>query len=327
MNENETHCFSVFTGSRLHFGLTRFRPDGNGRLNGVGVMLEHPGTELHFQRATGFQAAGSDRVESFVRLWCHEQDVELPACRIDVRSAPPSHSGLGSGTQLAHATALGLNVILGDVFPPPRVVAERLDRGKRSMIGSFGFTQGGLVIDAPSTGRIACLAHRVPMPDDWRVVLVLPASANKKFGVQEQAAFDSIMAEQTLRSRRLEDLITNQMIPAVESCNFEQFCNSVYEYGRLSGEYYVDVQGGIYNGPVITSVVDSLLRMGAKGIGQSSWGPVVFCWCENQQAANEMLTRINEHFGELADAWITRVRNAPASVTTHPHTEPTPSDR
>ena len=281
-------------------------------------MIDHPTTELSFRPAEYFQTTGSDRLDSFANAWCESEGFTLPNCLVSALSCPPSHSGLGSGTQLAHAMALGLNEFCGLPAPPTEKVARVLERGKRSMIGSYGFAKGGLIVDAPPEDAPGQLAHRVEISADWRIALFLTLPSNdqviKKFGVQEQAAFDNIVAEQANRSRRLEDLITNQMIPASESEDFGQFCNSIYEYGKLSGEYYIDVQGGIYNGPLITSLVETLLQLKATGVGQSSWGPVVFSWCENQQAAEDLLVRASHVLDDSIKTWIARPMNHPASV-------------
>ena len=70
---------------------------------------------------------------------------------------------------------------------------------------------------------------------------------------------------------------------------------SVYRYGRAAGLCFAAVQGGPYNGPHVTQLVDEIQSLGYTGVGQSSWGPTVFCVVEDQTAAerlqHELLSR------------------------------------
>ena len=225
--------FTIETGSRLHFGLTRFRNDPNAKYNGLGAMVSQPGVKLEVSGSTDFSTSGSERIEPFAIAWCHHLERELPSCHFALSACPPSHSGLGSGTQLAHATAHAVNCCLGISSPQTEEVAAVLARGKRSMIGSFGFAKGGLVVDAPDPVNTGQLAWQGAIPIDWRTVLVLHKSANKKFGVQEQAAFDSINIEQNDRSLQLEDLIETRIIPSVVARDFSRFSHALHEYGKL----------------------------------------------------------------------------------------------
>jgi beta-RFAP synthase len=306
--------------------LTRYRLDGRDCLTGVGVMIESPRTELRIRPAAAFQSPDSPRIDAFAREWCHQRGVALPACRMELLQSPPAHSGFGSGTQLAQAVASGLARYCGgdreNSVEQVRRDAALLDRGCRSMIGSYGFATGGMVVDGIDADGQRVLAKQVGLPAAWRVVTFLPRDGRKKFGLREQLAFDNIAAEQVRRSRRLEDLVTRSIVPAAESGDFEQFADSVYDYGRLSGEYYTDVQGGIYNGPVITALVGKLLHRNCRGLGQSSWGPVVFAWCRSPQDARSLTHWASAEFGERVRIDASPVRNRPAVVREKPVTAP-----
>lgn len=324
---NASKTVVVRTGSRLHFGLTRYRAVlGEGKYNGVGVMIESPATELEFQLLDS-PTEPKHRADHFAIKWQRSLSTYQRPISIRVLNCPTEHSGLGSGTQLAHAVAVGINQLLDQPNPSAEQVAQALDRGQRSMIGSYGFSLGGLIVEgsANQTKPVGRLAHRIALPLVWHAVLALHHQAHKKFGVQERTAFDNINAEQTSRARALEDLIDNQLVPAAETSDFVSFCESVQQFGRLSGEYYSAVQGGIYNGPVITAVVETFARLGGTGIGQSSWGPVVYSWCPDAQSANELVHRLNNHFSETqqpVSVWSSPIRNQMASVETLNHVYP-----
>ena len=313
MSLKPRHTITVHTGSRLHFGLTRVRPHADGKIGGVGVMIEEPGTRLVFRPATAFRSLGPQRMESLCQEWCRYLGVPLNQFEVEQVSGPPTHSGLGSGTQLAHAIAAGLNRFFQCPSSPPDQIANCLQRGQRSMIGSYGFAHGGLIVDGGQGRTDAKLEKQCLIPRAWKLVLVLPFKAKKKFGVAEKSAFDTLQ-DNPRRSRILEDLIRTDIVRAAEQEQFSDFCAAVHEYGKLSGEFYTSVQGGIYNGAIITSVVERLLRLQAKGVGQSSWGPVVYSWCESAAEAADLLERVRNACGPDVRCWISGVRNIPADV-------------
>ena len=72
--------------------------------------------------------------------------VLVGALRIDIEEAIPSHCGLGSGTQIALATAAAFCALFGLTASVPEL-ARGLERGARSGIGSgVGGTMAGVVL-------------------------------------------------------------------------------------------------------------------------------------------------------------------------------------
>lgn len=310
----------VITGSRLHFGLTRFWSDPHARFTGVGVMIEDPPTVVTVSGSTSETLSNGKRAAEFARRWLAHigrGDMEIPGLRV---ACPPAHAGLGSGTQLAQAVAAGLNVFLGKEPPDVREVARALCRGQRSMTGSGGFAAGGLIagrgtvnLTGMTTDIIGEFDH-TPVPADWRVLLIRDGQGARIFGDDERAAFDGLRARDEKRATHLEMLIRDEILPAAASGNFARFTGAVQEYGLLSGEYFHEVQGGPYNGEVIASLVGRLQGLQANGTGQSSWGPTVYCWCRNQFEANEFAQRIADTIEPRFKMAITRVRNTPATI-------------
>ncbi|MDG2012471.1 MAG: hypothetical protein P8J33_03140, partial [Pirellulaceae bacterium] len=231
---------------------------------------------------------------------------------------PPEHAGFGSGTQLAHAVAHGLNQVSGH---PPRLdeceaqkVAAVCYRGNRSMVGSFGFVNGGLIVDGTDAAGKTTLIDQARLPENWRIIVAVAKQAAKKFGLQEQSAFANIGAGTNSRATDLERLISENILPSAQRADFGSFADSVHAYGKLSGEYYTEVQGGVYNGPVITGVVNALLGLGARGVGQSSWGPAVFAWCEDEDEAQNIVARLPSAFGHPLEIFNTTAQNRPAQI-------------
>ncbi|MGI9518326.1 MAG: hypothetical protein ACR2NP_14820 [Pirellulaceae bacterium] len=309
-----TNAIEVTTGSRLHFGLTRVAPDPAGNFGGIGVMIEQPATRLRIAPAESLKFSGSERVEAYARQWAEFRRLPLERVHIELAESPPAHSGFGSGTQLAHVTATALSEYFESTRPESDVVASQLNRGQRSMIGSFGFAHGGLIVDdVRRADTTPCLRKHLEMPSDWTAVLVLDSHARKTFGQRERSAFDKLNNDAD-KAQRLENLIRIAILPAVKKRNFEAFSLAIEEYGKLSGDYYAAVQGGTYNGPVITEIVSTIRRLGGTGVGQSSWGPVVFSWCPDKPSAESFTTRLRSVMGPAVEIWLSPVRNQPALV-------------
>ena len=318
MNSMTTETTFVSTGSRLHFGLTRIKPGSRNCINGVGVMLDEPCTRLEFRPAEKFSTSGSERLEIFANAWSTHTGKPLPNCKMVLVGQPPEHAGFGSGTQLAHAVAHGLNQVSGKATRLDESEAQNVAticfRGNRSMVGSFGFVNGGLIVDGTDGDGKTTLIKQTGLPEKWRVIVAVARQAAKKFGLQEESAFANIDSGKQGRAAELERMITASILPSAQNGDFEGFSESVHAYGKLSGEYYVDVQGGVYNGPVITGVVNALLGLGARGVGQSSWGPAVFAWCSDEDEANEIVARLPEAFGHPLEIFKAAVQNRPAQI-------------
>src|SRR3712207_9389840 len=68
---------------------------------------------------------------------------------------------------------------------------------------------------------------------------------------------------------------------------------------RLVGEAFAPVQGGVFH-PRAGALVDALLRLGAAGAGQSSWGPAVYGLAGSERQGDELArARSEEHTSEL----------------------------
>lgn len=306
----------VVTASRLHFGLTRVLPSPDGRYAGIGVMVEPPVTALEVRPGAAISA---QPVKALADAWLNYLERRSAGPGIELKESPPRHSGLGSGTQLAQAVAAGVNSWLGVDPPDVEQVARVLDRGQRSRVGSLGFARGGLVVDpiASPAGSTEPDSQPLPLPDSWRVVLVRHRATGRTFGERERAAFARLQGHGNDRGRDLEQLIEQEIVPAARRGDFSAFSNAVFEYGYQSGLYYREIQGGPWNGPGVAAVVETLRGTGLTGVGQSSWGPVVYGWCEDEALAREVERVAARRHGDEAAVTVSRVRNCPATVRTH----------
>jgi beta-ribofuranosylaminobenzene 5'-phosphate synthase len=82
---------------------------------------------------------------------------------------------------------------------------------------------------------------------------------------------------------------------------------------RLVGEAFAPVQGGVFH-PRAGDLVDALLRLGAAGAGQSSWGPAVYGVVGDEQAGHELARDMEAELAGGGRVEVVRFDNAGARV-------------
>jgi beta-RFAP synthase len=287
----------VTTGSRLHFGLWSLDGSSSRRFGGVGLMVDDPRLRLSIEDAERLTATGPEavRVVRFARHWADHHGLPEPRVRIDLHTVIPPHAGLGSGTQLGLSIAAGLSAFRGLPRQTAQELAISVGRGLRSAIGTYGFAFGGLLIEQGKLPDepISPLISRLDVPDKWRFVLLRPRQLMGISGEDEMAAFDTLSSVPQAMTNRLINLANDRLIPAAITADFLTFAESLYEYGRLSGECFAARQGGPFNGPVLASLVEQVRAMGHAGVGQSSWGPTIFVALPSSEAAQQFVHDLN----------------------------------
>jgi len=318
---------TVTAPSRLHFGLYGFGPHAARQFGGVGAMIESPGVKLTAARAAQFSAAGplAERLQEFAQRWStfHSatQDVgldgHLPRVAIQVVDAPPEHSGLGVGTQLGLSLAAALNALYGLPAVTPIELAQSVGRGLRSAVGTYGFFQGGMIAERGKLPgeAISPLDARIALPESWQFVLVTPQAATGLAGQAEVQAFERLPPVSHTTSDELITLARHELFPAASQCNFSRFSSALGRYCYLAGLCFAAVQGGAYNGPLLTRLIENIKACGVTGAGQSSWGPTLFSLLPSREAAEEFLLDLKLKSGEIQfQTVITSVKNRGATI-------------
>ena len=140
----------VETGSRIHLGLIDLH-GGSGRVDGgIGIALADPRVMLEARQSAEIQVNGCD--SQTARLVEGIAKSTLAGIRagagisVTLRSSYQSHAGLGSGSQLAIATAKAICELYGRSLKVPEL-AKLTGRGGTSGIGTAAFENGGFIID------------------------------------------------------------------------------------------------------------------------------------------------------------------------------------
>lgn len=288
-------------------------------------MIDQPRVEVEVSVADKWSVSGPYG-ERALELARQSLQACLPATiralKVDVLATPAPHSGLGSGTQLALAIAAGVRQLCQAPSLEIGELATSVNRGRRSAVGSHGFQLGGLIWEegqrpGESLGK---LNRRVEVPIDWRIVLVTMPHSEGLSGEWERRAFENLPSVPADVTCQLTQLAEEHILPATEQQDFDTFGEAVFQYGRLAGSCFADVQGGPFASPQISAGVHRLRDLGVRGVGQSSWGPTLFAFAADDNAATDLIDRISP-LEEFAGAQIasTPPNNEGAKMDTISH--------
>jgi beta-ribofuranosylaminobenzene 5'-phosphate synthase len=284
--------------ARLHLGMLAVAGDGARRFGGLGVSVSRPAVVLEARPADELSAEGEDaeRALTFAQR-CREALGLAGGAHLRVVEAIPPHVGLGSGTKLALATAQALAALHGRPADAPEL-AQAVGRAARSAVGMWTFALGGLVVEGGVRRGVEqpapLLAHH-PMPEEWRVVLVVPRAQPGLSGVAEEEAFRRLVPSAE-RSAAIAQLVLTSLLPALVERDLEEFGPALTRVQELVGDAFAAVQGGRFH-PRAGALVAALLRHGAAGAGQTSWGPAVYGVVGGDAAGHELAGRMEEVLG------------------------------
>ena len=279
---------TVTVPARLHLGFLDLNGGLGRRFGGIGLAIGGLGTRLTIERAGKSQASGPDADRVSQHLQKIERLLSLRGGhRIRVSEVVPAHAGLGSGTQLALAVAAGLR----SLHNLPHDVAGdalRLGRGARSGIGIGLFSRGGLVVDGGRGDgeRLAPIICRLPVPEDWRILVILDPQRQGSHGPEEGATMAALPSMCAADAARLCRLVLMQALPALADHDLANFGAAIKELQIELGDYFAPAQGGArFMSPDVAAILDILDGAGAFGVGQSSWGPTGFAFAQTPDEA------------------------------------------
>jgi beta-ribofuranosylaminobenzene 5'-phosphate synthase len=286
--------------ARLHMGMLDAAGGGTRRFGGLGVALSRPAAVVEASPSDDVTAEGPDAERALAVARRSSEALGLPGgVRVRVIEAIPPHVGLGSGTKLALAVTAAV-AALAEQTPEPATIARAAGRGARSAVGLWTFVLGGLVVEGgrrPGADRPAPLLAHHAMPDEWRCVLVIPQAEPGLSGRAEEEAFGQLRPDSD-RAALIAQLVLTSLLPGLAEGDLAEFGAALTRVQQLVGESFASVQGGVYH-PRAGNLVEALLRLGAAGAGQSSWGPAVYGIVGDEQAGRELASRIEV---ELAGA-------------------------
>jgi beta-ribofuranosylaminobenzene 5'-phosphate synthase len=302
--------------ARLHLGMLDIAGGGSRRFGGLGVAVGRPATVIEASASAELSANGPDKARAFaVAHGCRHALGLTGGARIRVVEAIPRHVGLGSGTKLALAVAAAMAALDGRSLEPA-ALARAAGRGARSAVGLWTFLLGGLVVEGgvrPGIEQPGPLLARHAMPEHWRCVLVVPDAEPGLSGPAEEEAFGRLHPDDGNRAL-VAQLVLTALLPGLADCDVTEFGAALTRIQRLVGDAFAPVQGGPFH-PRAAPLVDALLRHGAAGGGQSSWGPAVYGIVGSEEAGRELARRMEAEVGDGGCVELVRFDNRGARVT------------
>jgi beta-ribofuranosylaminobenzene 5'-phosphate synthase len=140
--------------------------------------------------------------------------------------------------------------------------------------------------------RPAPLLMHHAVPEEWRIVLVVPEAEPGLSGTAEEQAFGRLVPSAE-RSATIAQLVLTSLLPALVEHDVDEFGAALTHVQQLVGDSFADVQGGRFH-PRAARLVEALLRSGAAGAGQSSWGPAVYGVVGSEAAGRELARRMED---------------------------------
>ncbi len=321
----------IETPSRLHVGLIDMN-GMSGRVDGgIGIALEDPSLLLEARLADKIAIQGGDE-------WCRDTVLSVAGRVLDqlnikggieftLRNHFRQHAGLGSGTQVALATARAICEIYNRPHSP-RELAIMAGRGGTSGIGTGAFEHGGFLIDgghnfgpgmektvfSPSGAsrgvQPAPIIVRQDFPRDWNILLAIPNLPPGASGMQEQDIFSQYCPVPREEVQEICHEILMHMIPGIVEHDLDLFARAI---NRVQDLGFKRVELGLQH-KGIPALRKVMLEAGASCAGMSSFGPTLFAIGDSD--LHNVHSAVKEHmelFGG-GDTIITRARNTGASV-------------
>jgi beta-ribofuranosylaminobenzene 5'-phosphate synthase len=301
--------------ARLHMGMLDVAGGGERRFGGLGVALSRPATVVEASASGDVTAEGPDAERALAVARRSREALGLSdGARVRVLEAIPAHVGLGSGTKLALAVTAAQAALAGRTLEP-RAIARVAGRGARSAVGLWTFVLGGLVVEGgvrPGVEQPAPLLARHAVPDEWRCVLAIPNAEPGLSGGAEEEAFTRLRPDSD-RAALIAQLVLTSLLPGLAEGDITEFGAALTRVQRLVGESFASVQGGVFH-PRAGPLVDALLRFGAAGAGQSSWGPAVYGVVGDERAGRELAGRMEAALDGAGRVELVRFDNQGARV-------------
>lgn len=308
----------------LSFGVAGSRSFG-----GVGVMVDRPGVHLRLRRANRLEARGphAERAVKFARACMEAWGLGDVGCSFEMLSAPAGHVGLGSGTQLGLAVAAAMRQLFrrpaASAAPPavPHPAQQPLDasehdwlfdtpdaialarvvgRGRRSSVGVYGFSRGGLIVEAgrllssggssesDATREFSPMIARARLPAAWRCVVIVARDSTGPFGTAEREAFGRLPPVAAEITAELSRIAVMELLPAAVEGKFPEFATAVRRYGEVAGRPFAEESAKLTHAAATQQLLELLGELGVVGAAQSSWGPTVMACCPSLEAAGDL---------------------------------------
>lgn len=270
----------------------------------------------------------SEYKEQFIEVIdrCFEYLNRIDVCcdvHITIASKFNRHIGLGSGTQISMAIVEAFNCEF-NLEMNIHEKAKLAGSGGTSSVGVYCFKRGGYVLDAGrlfptekssigpsekySFDKLPPIIASYYLPN-WNMFLLIPQTDQYIEGNVEQQLFQKYTPIPSSEADEICKWILKGIMPAIVEKNYDSFCYSIEQIMNLGFRLREISHYGRY----ISDRISFLKRIGAKGVGMSSFGPTVFGFFDSEKKKQEILNTVKSVFPN-DDLYYTTPRNEGAKI-------------
>ncbi len=136
--------------------------------------------------------------------------------------------------------------------------------------------------------------------------------------MREKQAFQELPKGKASHAKETSRLVLMQLLPALIRDDIDRFGEALTRIQILVGDAFSKAQGGRFAGPKVEKCVDAMLKAGAVGAGQSSWGPTCYGLVRGLKAATKVKMAVRKVIGSPSDGttFIATANNHGAQITT-----------
>jgi beta-ribofuranosylaminobenzene 5'-phosphate synthase len=316
--------------SRLHLGLIDMN-GSYGRLDGgIGLTIQNPNLCLYAETAEkgitvdfnensifddDIKREYTKKITAAAQKVTNYYDVD-EGFYFRVDKAYLTHSGLGSGTQIALSTGKLITEFIGQESNG-YTLGKITGRGGTSGIGVFAFDYGGFIVDGghskkeknsflPSSASNASppqLFGRYEFPEEWGVLLVILKSDVSVNGQKEVNIFQDYCPIDREEVELFSHLIFVNMIPFLLEKDLPCFGNIINKIQTI-GFKNIEVKLQSDN---IRNLMKKLTEIGAYAVGMSSFGPTVYSFYD--ESNKHIVDEIKDYVGDDGIVITTKAQN------------------
>lgn len=318
----------VESSARLHLGFYNIISK-NVAYGSLGVAISEPKVVVSILKSKETAIVNNTSIKGLEKTVLKTINMlELGKVKVVVEKAIPRHVGLGSTTQLMLSIGYGISSLYKLNYSI-RELAAKLRRGTVSGIGIATFEKGGFVIDSGRivSGRIVKpptkveelpqIIYRKSIPKNWFFTVIIPKGVR---GLTEREEKEILSIPEPMDKnleRELRETVLIHLLPSLARVDIEEFGKALTKVQILVGTYFAKYQGGIFCCEETEYAINSMLRHGAYGAGQSSWGPTAYGIVLGLRRAKNVLRKVKkdmERKGYEAEYYIVNVRNRGAKI-------------
>jgi len=294
--------------ARLHIGFFDLNGETGRKFGSIGLAIDSHRTTIEVESAetliiqsqSNLPTSITEKIERIVDKFYRSLGQEVPenkqGIKLSLLELIPEHAGLGSGTQLA-ITIGTLLCKLHDISASTQEIAYQLGRGSRSGIGIATFDLGGFIIDGglSDSSKIPPLLAHYDFPSSWQVIMIMDQDSQGVHGSDEVNAFTHLPTFPLSDSQAICHLSLMKLLPALVEEQIVPFGQAITDIQALIGDHFAPAQGGRYTSPSVAKLLLYAQQLGHTGIAQSSWGPTGCIFVDGDDAAQQLIEKLNHY--------------------------------